>query len=86
MEKITLRIKGMACGMCEAHMNDAIRRAVSVKKVTSSHAKGETVILTAATVTDGQLRAAVEGTGYTLEGIAREPYEKKGFFSRFKKA
>ena len=45
MVKITLEVEGMACGMCEAHVNDAIRKAFPVKKVTSSHTKGETVIL-----------------------------------------
>lgn len=48
MLKITLKIDGMACGMCEAHVNDAIRKAFSVKKVTSSHSKGRTEILVAA--------------------------------------
>lgn len=32
--------------MCESHVNDAVRKAFPVKKVTSSHGKGETVILT----------------------------------------
>lgn len=36
----------MMCGMCESHVNDAVRKAFPVKKVTSSHGKGETVILT----------------------------------------
>ena len=27
MVKITLEVEGMACGMCEAHVNDAIRKA-----------------------------------------------------------
>ena len=40
MVKITLDIEGMACGMCEAHVNDAVRRVFPVKKVTSSHSKG----------------------------------------------
>ena len=40
MVKITLEVEGMACGMCEAHVNDAIRKAFPVKKVTSSHTKG----------------------------------------------
>ena len=44
MIKITLQVDGMQCGMCEAHVNDAIRRAFPVKKVTSSHSKGQTVI------------------------------------------
>ena len=32
MTKTTLKIDGMMCGMCESHMNDAIRNAFNVKK------------------------------------------------------
>ena len=32
MYKITAEVEGMACGMCEAHVNDAIRVAFDVKK------------------------------------------------------
>ena len=46
MLKITMEIDGMMCGMCENHINDAIRREFKVKKVTSSHTKRQTVILT----------------------------------------
>ena len=45
MRKITVKVDGMMCGMCESHINDAIRRAFPIQKVTSSHTKGETVIL-----------------------------------------
>lgn len=45
MIQTTVEVSGMACAMCEAHINDAIRRAFSVKKVSSSHTKGETIIL-----------------------------------------
>ena len=41
MIQITMKIDGMQCGMCESHVNDSIRRAFPVKKVTSSHTKGE---------------------------------------------
>ena len=35
------------CGMCESHVNEAVRKAFpKAKKVTSSHGKGQTVILT----------------------------------------
>lgn len=84
MQKITLKINGMMCGMCEAHVNDAIRRAFAVKKVTSSHRTGETVILTKGDIPDEKLTEALAATGYTLEAIRREPYEKKSFFARFK--
>ena len=45
MYQITLNIDGMMCAMCESHVNDAVRNAFPVKKVTSSHSRGETVIL-----------------------------------------
>ena len=44
MTETKLKIDGMMCGMCESHINDAIRRAFNVKKVTSSHSKGETTV------------------------------------------
>lgn len=85
MIKITLSVGGMACGMCEAHINDAIRRAFSVKKVTSSHTRGETVILADTDIRDDDLCAAIGNMGYVVNAISREPYEKKGLFARFRK-
>ena len=38
MTKTILSIEGMQCGMCEAHVNDAIRNNFAVKKVTSAAA------------------------------------------------
>ena len=87
MKKITLKIDGMMCGMCESHINDAVRRAFpDVRKVTSSHTKGETVILTDGAVDEEKLSTAIEETGYRLLDVKEEPYQKEGFFSRlFKK-
>ena len=45
MIKTVLKIDGMACSMCEAHMNDLIRKNFKVKKVTSSAKDGETIII-----------------------------------------
>ena len=45
MYQTTVGVDGMMCGMCEAHVNDAVRKAFPVKKVTSSHGRGQTVIL-----------------------------------------
>ena len=45
MVKTTLKIEGMMCGMCEAHINDLIRREFKVKKVSSSHINGEAVVI-----------------------------------------
>ena len=85
MIKTVASIDGMKCGMCEAHMNDAIRRAFAVRKVTSSHKKGETVIVTDAELADEELQKVVAEMGYKVLEIRRGAYEKKGFFSRFRK-
>ncbi len=85
MEKITLKIDGMMCPMCEAHMNDAIRNSFNVKKVVSSHKDKQTVILTDIKINDAELKNIVEKTGYKLLNIVRAPYEKKGILSILKK-
>ncbi len=85
MVQITLKIDGMACGMCESHVNDAVRAKFPVKKVTSSHSKGETVILSDEDISEEALRAVIEPTGYKVLGYTSEPYEKKGLFGRLKK-
>ena len=79
MVKIILEVDGMACGMCETHVNDAVRRVFPVKKVTSSHAKGRTEILAEQPLDEEQLQAAVSAGGYTVKAVQTEPYEKKGF-------
>ena len=45
MFQTTVEVDGMACSMCEAHINDTIRSEFPVEKVSSSHSKGRTVIL-----------------------------------------
>lgn len=77
MLKITLGVDGMMCGMCESHVNDAVRKAFPVKKVTSSHGKGQTVILTEQDLDEQAVRDAVNATGYTVTSFSKEPYEKR---------
>lgn len=85
MFETTVKISGMMCGMCEAHVNDAVRRAVPVKKVSSSHAKGETVILSEQQPDEQALRAAISETGYDVLSVSTKPYEKHGLFGLLKK-
>lgn len=82
MLRITLQINGMRCSMCEAHLNDAIRTAHRVKKVTSSHRTGNCVILTECDIPDDVLQKTVSKTGYTLLSVSRETEAKKSFFTR----
>jgi len=80
MVKMILDVDGMACGMCEAHVNEAVRAAFPVKKVTSSHSKGQTVILTEEDIPEDKLRETIDKTGYTVTSVSAKPYEKKGLF------
>ena len=85
MIQTTLKIDGMACGMCESHINDTIRRNFPVQKVTSSHKKGECVIVSEAPLEEAALRAAIDPTGYTLLSVRQEEAPvKKGLFHRGK--
>lgn len=63
-------------------MNDAVRKAFPVKKVTSSHGRGETVILTESDIDEAALCAAIGVTGYEVKAVSKEPYKKKGLFHR----
>lgn len=86
MLKITMEIDGMMCGMCENHINDAIRREFKVKKVTSSHTKRQTVILTEKTLDEDRLRKVIDETGYKVMSIETVEEEKRdGLFGLFKK-
>ena len=84
MVKLTIGIEGMACGMCEAHINEVVRNAFSVKKVTSSHAKKQTVIIAEKDIPKQELKDVVAKAGYNVVSVSSEPYEKKGLFSAFK--
>ena len=78
MVKMVLEVEGIVCGMCEAHVNGAIRKAFPVRKVTSSHAKGRTEILAEQPLNEEKLKEAVSAAGYTVKTVRTEPYEKKG--------
>ena len=83
MFKTTLKIDGMMCGMCEAHICDAIQKAVpEAKKVSASRSKKEAVFLTETEADAALLKRVIDETGYTCLGVTSEPYEKKGLFGR----
>ena len=80
MVKTVLKIDGMMCGMCEAHMNDLIRKNFKVKKVTSSAKDGETVIISDAELDIPWAKKQIKYIGYEMVDYTSEPYEKKGLF------
>ena len=85
MIQYTLEVEGMQCGMCESHVNDAVRRAFRVKKVESSHGKNRTRILAEEPLDEAALRQVIDDPGYTVRSVKSEPYEKRGLFASWSK-
>ncbi len=82
MVRYIVEVEGMQCGMCEAHVNDAVRNAFQVKKVSSSHTKKQTVILANDTIDEEAIRNVIDNTGYKALSVHSESYKKKGLFHR----
>ena len=79
MIKTILIIDGMMCSMCESHVDDTIRQHFNIKKVSSSHSKGTTEIISESPLDETDLKEAVGKTGYKVLECKTEPYEKKRF-------
>ena len=85
MIETIVKVDGMMCGMCEGHINDAIRSHFPVKKVSSSHSKGRTVIRSQEALDQAQLRLVIDATGYKALDVVSRPVEKRGLLGRLKK-
>lgn len=85
MYQTTVGVDGMMCGMCEGHINDAIRSHFQVRKVSSSHSKGRTVIQSQEALDQAQLRQVIDATGYKALDVVSRPVEKRGLLGHLKK-
>ena len=82
MVKTTVEVSDMSCGMCEAHINDVIRKNFKIKKVSSSFKKGIAEIISDEILDTPAIKYEIEKTGYHVGKITSEPYEKKGLFRK----
>ncbi len=81
--KYVLKINGMMCGMCEAHINDVIRQNFRIKNVSSSFHKNQTIIYSEKEIDEQFLKDKIGATGYIVEEIVRTQVEKKkGFWAK----
>ena len=85
MIETIVKVDGMMCGMCEGHINDAIRSHFPVKKVSSPHSKGQTVIRSQEALDQAQLRQVIDATGYKVLDVVSRPVEKRGLLGHLKK-
>ena len=81
-----MTVEGMMCGMCEAHVADALRKVPGVEKASASRAKKEARVWCGPEVSDEALLKAVADTGYDASNVREETEEpKKGLFGFRKK-
>ena len=71
MYRTEVQVDGMMCSMCEAHINDAVRKNLAVKKVSSSRRKKKTEILSEAPLDEEKVRKAIADTGYIVGEITQ---------------
>ena len=79
MNKYILGIDGMKCGMCEMHVEDAIRKAIKVKKVNASHSKNSVVVITEKNLDSFDFENILKPTGYIVTSFERTVAIKKLF-------
>ena len=78
MFQTTMKVDGLACGMCEGNVEDAILRAYpQTRKVDVSHSMGEVRFLTEEPPEEKTLRRAIRETGFSFVSCETVPYEKK---------
>jgi copper chaperone len=81
--QVTMKVAGMRCGMCEAHICDVIRKQYpKAKAVRASHGSDRASFRIEGEVDQVKLRKAIDETGYRCGSVSVEPYEKKGLFHR----
>ena len=83
MVKTTVQIEGMACNMCEAHIQQAIRNNFDIKSVKASFRKNNAEIISQQPLDKEQLKKVIDDTGYRFLNCSSVPYEKKGLFGLF---
>lgn len=84
MFKTTVKIDGMMCEKCEAHISDVIRKTIpNAKKVSASRTKGQATFISDEKPDKDALSAAIGETGYTCLAVEVEANVKKKLFGIF---
>ena len=71
MNKYILGIDGMGCGMCEIHVEEAIKKNMKIKKANASHIKNRLVVFSEEGFTLDDFKNALDPTGYRITSFER---------------
>lgn len=82
MKEYIFTVKGMACGMCESHINDAVRMVADIKSVNSDRRKEQTLVC-AETLDTEKIKQVIRDLGYSVsKEVTEREYAKKALFGR----
>lgn len=85
MVKTTIKINGIMCNNCVAHINETIKNEFDINKVTTSKDSGISEVISNNELSKEKLREVINREGYEVTEVTSEPYEKKKLFSFGKK-
>ena len=69
MSTMTVKIDGMMCPKCEAHVKEALEKLDGVTSVTASRGSASACMEITTAPSEEAVKAAVEDAGYTFMGI-----------------
>lgn len=85
MIKTIVGVGGMSCQMCEAHINEAIRKAFpDIQTVRSNRKARQSVILSEGVIDRDTVRRTIEEQGYEFLSYEYGPYESESFIVKLK--
>lgn len=85
MVKTTIKINGIMCNNCVAHINETIKNEFDINKVTTSKENGTSEVISDNELSKEKLREVISREGYEVTEVTSEPYEKKRLFGFGKK-
>ena len=68
-EKMEIKVNGMMCAHCEAHVKKALEAIEGIESAAASHEKNLVMITTSGDVEEAAIKAAVEEAGYEYAGM-----------------
>ncbi|MBQ5933782.1 MAG: metal-transporting ATPase, partial [Lachnospiraceae bacterium] len=68
--KMQIKVKGMMCSHCEAHVKKALEAIDGIDSAVASHEKNLVTITNSKAVDEALIRDAITDAGYEYEGIA----------------
>lgn len=81
MKKAMVKVRGMACSMCEAHVQQALRNEIEgLRQLKASHRKAEVTFLCESRVAEDKIKKVITALGYDYVSTEWTEENKKGMF------